>query len=245
MLTRSALLLLTLPLLASCSASRIAHQVQQEYVKPEPVEFEKTITLDIESFDRTWESIIGFFATRQIPIETIEKDSGIIVAKKIAANEEESGLIARLGEIRTTTWMVRQSMSPSRFQGSMNYWVVRSTGKVTESDVIEGSREESSEMASYRVTLSFNVFVERFGTDQVRTTINTIVTPGRKLLVTSGWVWDNKAPTDRTLSPPEILGRLGRHGVQPKAIVPVPVSSGSLETQFLEHVRERHAKASG
>ena len=42
--------------------------------------FENSRTVDA-SFDKTWEAVIGYFAENNIGIETLEKDSGIIVAE--------------------------------------------------------------------------------------------------------------------------------------------------------------------
>ncbi|GLQ20395.1 hypothetical protein ACFFUB_02385 [Algimonas porphyrae] len=47
---------------------------------PQTYNFDNSRSVDA-TFDRTWESVISYFAENNIPIATLEKDSGIIVAK--------------------------------------------------------------------------------------------------------------------------------------------------------------------
>ena len=64
--------------LAACATSTKAVQTN----------FEKTRTVS-KSFDKTWESVVEGFANANIGIETLEKDSGLIVASSLYTNESD------------------------------------------------------------------------------------------------------------------------------------------------------------
>ena len=53
--------------------------------KPTTFDFTNQKTYDA-SFDKTWESVISIFAEANIPIVTLEKDSGLIVSDNLAAS---------------------------------------------------------------------------------------------------------------------------------------------------------------
>ncbi len=53
---------------------------------PKPVEFEKSRSFD-GSFDSIWPSVVAAFASFNVPIKNIEKDSGLIVAEQAIPNE--------------------------------------------------------------------------------------------------------------------------------------------------------------
>lgn len=52
---------------------------------PAVYEFDNSRTYDAE-FDQTWEAVIDFFATNNIPIQTVERDSGIVYAERMYAD---------------------------------------------------------------------------------------------------------------------------------------------------------------
>lgn len=60
----------------------------------------REITAD---FDTTWESVIGYFAENNIPIATVEKDSGLIVARNEQFPVSETKKIASCGSGGLTT----------------------------------------------------------------------------------------------------------------------------------------------
>lgn len=51
------------------------------YVPPKPHQFESTRAYPDVSFDQGWENVVGFFASHNIPIKNIAKDSGVIYAE--------------------------------------------------------------------------------------------------------------------------------------------------------------------
>ena len=72
---------LVLALLAFSTSAACA----AKFVPPQPAAV-KTPSGVMASYDKTWEAVITYFADRNIPIRTLEKVSGIIVAEPAAAN---------------------------------------------------------------------------------------------------------------------------------------------------------------
>ena len=59
---------------------------------PQQFEFDKTRTIP-ESKDVVWERLVGFFASNNLSIKTIEKDSGIIAAERMIGRPGSGGKI--------------------------------------------------------------------------------------------------------------------------------------------------------
>jgi hypothetical protein len=55
---------------------------------PKQFTFDPVVTIDA-SFDDVWSAVVEFFAVGTLPIETIEKDSGLIVTSWMDATEEQ------------------------------------------------------------------------------------------------------------------------------------------------------------
>ena len=53
------------------------------YIKPVEHKFDRTIEID-KSYDAAWIGIIKYFSSKNIPIKTIEKNSGIIVSDNLS-----------------------------------------------------------------------------------------------------------------------------------------------------------------
>lgn len=225
--------------LQSCQATRVAHQISQSYTAPQAVEIDTSETFPASQHNQVWEAVVQFFATVQVPIETIEKDSGIVVARKSLAPGSDGGGFVALGEVQTTCSLLKQSMSPNGFQGSANAAHVRATGTVTAQETVESSRYATNATAAYRASISFNAFVARFTDDEVRLTINVTVAPAESLELYSGWHWRNNLPTDAAGNAASIIAGLQAAGVQPQKLEPTPVSTGKLEKMLLDHVRAR------
>ena len=67
--------------------------------------FEKTRTVS-KSFDKTWENVVEGFASANIGIETLEKDSGLIVASSLyttVSDMEEFASCDKSGLLETPT----------------------------------------------------------------------------------------------------------------------------------------------
>lgn len=83
---------------SSCSPK--VYTIQGSYSAKNSVETEK-------SFDQVWNNVIDFFAENNIPIATLEKESGIIVASNVnidgnaVSREDENGKI-----INPNAWFV-------------------------------------------------------------------------------------------------------------------------------------------
>jgi len=70
------------------------------YYPPRPIEPEITKSFEVDaSFDRTWEALIETFAELQLPIKTIEKDSGIIATEWINYGRVGYGFWAKCGGV--------------------------------------------------------------------------------------------------------------------------------------------------
>lgn len=50
---------------------------------PKPTAFDNSVTIS-RSKDAVWESLIGYFTANNIQVKTIEKDSGVIYAERMA-----------------------------------------------------------------------------------------------------------------------------------------------------------------
>lgn len=90
---------------ASCSSK--IYTIQGSYPIKNSIETETT-------FDKVWNNVIDFFAENNIPIATLEKESGIIVASNVnidersISREDENGKI-----INSNAWFVAP-YSPSK-----------------------------------------------------------------------------------------------------------------------------------
>jgi hypothetical protein len=211
----------------------------QSYAPVEATEAERSVVFPRESFDRVWESVISFFATQQISIETVEKESGIIVAKKILTARSDGGGIAALGTVQTERSLLKQSMEPSRFEGSANASFVRATGRVTAQETVASSICRSSRGASYQVAVSFNVFVARFSETEVRVTINVNMTPVEPLQLWRGWYWRPELSTSVPGDESSIATGLAACGVSPVKVEASPVTTGALERSLFDHLRQQ------
>lgn len=85
-------------LLTSCGVS--SYPLRGNY---QPEKFMETTN----SFDNVWENVIDFFALNNIPISTLEKNSGIIVATEIAIDESLVTIEDQFGKISNpNAWFV-------------------------------------------------------------------------------------------------------------------------------------------
>jgi hypothetical protein len=213
--------------------------MSQQYVADSPVEIERSVTFAHGSFDRVWESVISFFATQQISIETVEKESGIIVAKRMLMASSNGEGIVSLGTIKSERSLLKQKLEPVQFEGSANASIVRSTGRIMREETIKPSIARSSRRASYQVAVSFNVFVARFSETEVRLTINTSISPAEPLKLWCGWYWRPDLREDVPGDEATIAMGLASSGVPPQLVEASPVSNGTLEKALLDYVRQR------
>lgn len=70
----------------------------QKYILPQNTDFTKEKMFSA-SFDNIWEGIISYFATNNISIKTLEKDSGIIVAERMVDFSSDIDLLFDIGHI--------------------------------------------------------------------------------------------------------------------------------------------------
>ena len=98
---------------------------------------------------------------------------------------------------------------------------------------------ESTKPATYRVAISFNVFVARFSESELRVTVNVSMIAADSLRLYRGWTWRPEFPTDRPRSEAEIIAGLVSAGVSPIVVNAEPISTGSLEQALLDYVRRR------
>jgi hypothetical protein len=70
------------------------------YTAPTPAP-ERQPTAVVAPFDSTWQAVIDVFATRNIPIATIDKSSGIIVAQRLAVGATDALKYANCGVVET------------------------------------------------------------------------------------------------------------------------------------------------
>ena len=85
-------------MLTSCSAP--TYSLRGNY---QPEKFMETAN----SFDKVWDNVIDFFALNNIPISTLEKNSGIIVATEIAIDESLVTIEDQFGKISNPdAWFV-------------------------------------------------------------------------------------------------------------------------------------------
>lgn len=233
------IVVLTCATLQSCTATRFAHQMIQSYSPAAPVEVERSAVFPRGRFDQVWESVISFFATQQISIETVEKESGIIVAKRMLMASSDATGMASLGMLETERSLLKQTMEPAQFEGSANASVVRASGRVTKQETVASSVAQTSRVASYQVAVSFNVFVSRFSETELRVTINTSMTPSESLKLWCGWYWRPELNTETPGDEAAIAVGLASCGVSPVAVEAKPVSNGVLEKSLFEYLKRQ------
>lgn len=104
-----------------CSVAACSQVPPRTYPSPEPA----TISA---SFERTWSAVIDHFAEKSVPIRTIEKASGIIVAEQLSVSSGYGQVIADCGMTAVgIPWDVLSASYNVRVQGD----TVRSTIRVT------------------------------------------------------------------------------------------------------------------
>lgn len=79
-----------------------------------------------ESKDVVWERVVSFFATNNLSIKTIEKDSGIIAAERMISSPTTSGGILGWADCGVN------AMAPARSQGIDLNVFVRPQGQATQ-----------------------------------------------------------------------------------------------------------------
>ena len=70
------------------------------FIAPRPAP-ERTTTEIVASFDRSWDAVIDVFTKRNIPIATIDRTSGLIVASPLTVGAADGMLWADCGSVRT------------------------------------------------------------------------------------------------------------------------------------------------
>lgn len=161
-------------LLTCCTVYRYSSRNEYLYVAPAVPEFDNEKSFNA-SFNKVWEGIISYFAERSITIETVEKDSGIIVAQKMFGKTNEiAGLIAP-GIVKVKAFSVIETLVPSSDYGCLNPNYVRAYGTVkhTEEDLIG----EYDDDAIYGVQVKFNIFAKIKSKDLTSVTVNTEFIP--------------------------------------------------------------------
>ena len=110
------------------------------------------------SYDKVWEGVISYFAENNISIETLEKDSGIVVAKKMIANSNEVKEAFDTGYMKNETFLVKDTYQNPTFSGMANPSYVRRHWRLVSSDSTIIS--ESQNPVNCRLNVKFNVFVK-------------------------------------------------------------------------------------
>ena len=91
------------------------------------------------SYDNTWEAVISYFATNNIPIATLEKDSGLIVAKN------ERYAVNLMNEVASCEQGILET--PQNGQVSVNVFV----------------RPKSDDVTSVQVNTQYTMTVRGYG----------------------------------------------------------------------------------
>jgi hypothetical protein len=218
----------------SCNVNRYTVQISQSYDPPEKVAAKvHSKTFKGVSYDRVWEAIISFFATRQISIDTLEKESGIVVAKRMVGTTEEAFRLVSPGTLVTSIWKMKQSVQPSHFNGSLNPEHVFRTGRVL-GETRVGDIKKIESIAQFRMRVGFNVFVRRFGEKGVSVQINASFDPVSDLELVNGWCgyWHEEYQ-----APMDMLTVLSAMKQVSKAKAQVsPRSTGEFEGDFIRAV---------
>lgn len=224
-------------LCTSCTATRNAQEIRQSYEAPATCEVANSRAFEGVTFDKMWEAIIAFFASRQISIETLEKESGIVVAKKMLTMGSEGEGIVKLGDVTTKRQIVKQWLEPSQFQGSAVPSVVRATGRITKQEPVSGSAVTTVMPADCRAAVAFNVFVTRFAQAKLKVTMNVEVSTVDALQLYNGQIWRDYLDEAPLASAQQIINEL-RNSIQPTAVNPRPVTTGVLERAFFDHIEQ-------
>lgn len=235
-----ALLVLCGALCTSCTVTRTSYLIEQSYRAPEADPPQASRIFSAASFDAVWESVVRFFAERHHTIATIEKDSGIIVARRATGRSRQLPTVLA-GEIETTVREFRDIVTADQWEGSMNPSFVRAHGKLKERSPADREPEVWRSRADYGVSIAWNIHVERTGAEEgVRVTVNALLEPTESLAVHNGYYIPQDG--ERGMAGPEALFHYEQHfrGV-PDLVMPTPLSNGQFETAILDYIESQVA----
>ena len=151
----------------------------EDYVPPEPKEIKSSRIYNF-SYDEVWEGIISFFATTNISIKTLEKDSGIVVAEKSLDDSKEMKDFVDIGYIDETNYQYR--IKNEQYYGYLNPYDFYSLSLMTRpagSELI--SKNTVKKDLDVSVLSVYNVFARKIkeGTE-VSVNINYKILPDSK-----------------------------------------------------------------
>lgn len=104
-----------------CALAGCSQVPPRTYPSPEPAQI-------AASFERTWSAVIDHFAEKSVPIRTIEKASGIIVAEQLSVSSGYGQVIADCGvNVVGVPWDVLSASYNVRVQGDSTKSTIRVT----------------------------------------------------------------------------------------------------------------------
>ncbi len=176
--------------MTGCTAYKEYNRTDFSYQAPEAKQI-RTSKVYTAPYDKVWESVISFFAERNITIQTIEKVSGIVAAQKMYGDLMDAIDLIEPGEVEAKTIRVTEKKEPAGWVGSANASYVREHGRVV--DTQEEVIETTTGRALYRIAIKFNVFCRKNQSDSVAVSINLQFEPAESVHgavprpVSKGW----------------------------------------------------------
>jgi len=150
--------LLLLIFVSGCSKTYTTTWNNLTYIPPNISNYENKKDFHA-SYDQVWEGVISYFAENNISIETLEKDSGIVVAKKMIANSNAVKEMFDTGYMKSETCSVENTYENPTFVGIINPTYVTRHWRHVSSD--ETIISESQNPVNCRLNVKFNVFVRK------------------------------------------------------------------------------------
>lgn len=214
--------------LCGCSATRTVHEVSQTYEpplsRPRPV----LRSYAESTFDKVWPAVIDTFIDQALPIEAVDRQSGVIVARRPYVLGEDPLELAETGSVRSVVQAVRQEVRQDR-AADRSAGEVLATGRVLSSEPL-GESFESMDRPRFRLDAVLTVIVRQF---EQSTEVRVLVhfDPVDDLRLREG-VSSREADAEflDVRNDPRLPSRIVR---------PVPVSRGALERAFLDALSKR------
>jgi hypothetical protein len=157
-LTSSIFLLMCLMSICACSRALTREETRLSYISPEAFSIDNKKDFSAP-YDRVWGGIISFFTEKNISIETLAKDSGIIVAKQFLANSIETERIVDVGRIKREHVELNEVYTNSTYFGMANSDYVRRNWTLASSN--SNVLNTAYEPITCSLIIKFNVFADK------------------------------------------------------------------------------------
>ena len=164
-------------ILSGCAnvAYRVREEISSKYIAPQEKEITKNKSFEV-SYDEVWEAIMAYFAFNNIPIKTVEKESGIIVAERTLDKSQDLKKMVDTGYLQVKKEKYREKMvSPPGVMCTQEGWnyldpeYLKQYGRVESSEKI--NENLTQEKINADITSTYNIFARK-RSDGVNVSVN-------------------------------------------------------------------------